>query len=667
MRDASIRFSRDMIQYRVEYSEIAESLVIVLRNYGFVRVGAAVPELKVADCGYNTGKILELMNKAVDLGNYLTVFPELCITGYTCGDLFQQPLLLNSALSSLKTLLDASSSWSNVFIIGLPVLIDQQLFNCAAVIQKGRVLGIVPKRYIPNYNEFYEKRWFREGRDLQAEYARLFNCEVPCGIDLIFQDSQTPELSFAIELCEDMWMPVPPSSMHALNGAMILCNLSASNEVIGKRSYRETLVKSQSGRCMAGYVYASAGICESSTDLVFGGHAMIAEYGTILAESKRFEPESQIIHSEIDIQKLLHDRANSSSFTQTDIRRKSRNIKVDACQCSLTALTRNIDRHPFVPDDPSTRDERCAEIFSIQTSGLMKRYMHTGLDKAVIGISGGLDSTLALLVTVRAFDRLHLPRKNILAVTMPGFGTTDQTYHNAMELMDAMGVTIREINIKDACIQHFNDIGHDAKILDTTYENVQARERTQILMDIANKEGGLVIGTGDLSELALGWCTYNGDHMSMYAVNCSVPKTLVRYLVKWAAGQTADGKTAKILSGIVETPITPELLPPDENGGIHQKTEDIVGPYELHDFFLYHTVRYGAEPEKIRFLAGIAFQRQYDEPTIRKWMDVFYKRFFSQQFKRSCLPDGPKVGTISLSPRGDWRMPSDASASLWLL
>ena len=635
-------------------------------NYGFIRIGAAVPELKVADCGFNTEKIIELMVKSVEQKIYLTVFPELCITGYTCGDLFQQSLLLKEALNSLKKIIKASSGLENVFIIGLPLIIDQQLYNCAATIQNGRVRGIVPKRYIPNYNEFYEKRWFREGRDLAAESMYLFDSVVPCGIDLIFQDGKVPELCFAIELCEDMWMPVPPSSIHALNGALILCNLSASNEIIGKSEYREILVKSQSGRCAAGYVYVSSGMGESTTDLVFGGQALIAEYGTILAKTERFQTQSQFVYSEIDIQKLLHERAGSTSFTQSDLPRKSRKIRLDAWERTPGSLTRAIVRHPFVPSDSAVRDERCREIFSIQTSGLMKRYIHTGLDKAVIGISGGLDSTLALLVTIQAFDRLNYPRKNIIAITMPGFGTTDQTYRNAMELMRSMGVDIREINIKDACLQHFKDIGHDESVHDVTYENVQARERTQILMDLANKEGGLVIGTGDLSELALGWCTYNGDHMSMYSVNCSVPKTLVKYLVQWVADFVADEAAAMILHSIIDTPITPELLPPNEKGEIGQKTEDIIGPYELHDFFLYHMIRYGASPGKIRFLADKAFENSYDGTAIIKWLKVFYKRFFSQQFKRSCLPDGPKVGTISLSPRGDWRMPSDASVRAWL-
>lgn len=640
--------------------------MIILLKYGFVRVGAAVPEMKVADCGFNTKKIIEIMEEAKDKDVYLTVFPELCITGYTCGDLFQQSLLLDMALKSLKEIADKSSEWNNIFIVGLPLLIEQQLYNCAAVIQKGKIRGIVPKRYIPNYNEFYEKRWFREGRNLTTDFVKLFGQEIPCGDDLIFQDELTPELSFAVEICEDLWMPVPPSSIQAKNGAVILCNLSASNEVIGKNEYRKVLVKSQSGRCIAAYVYTSAGIGESTTDLVFGGQALIAENGTILAQSQRFKKGSQLIVQDIDVKRLYHERVNSTSFTQSDFAVASRKIILEPVSFELRKLLRKIDRHPFIPSDSTEYNERCSEIFSIQTTGLAKRMTHTGLKKLVLGISGGLDSTLALLVAGQTVDMLDLPRKNIIAITMPGFGTTGRTYENALNLMKSMGVDCREIDIKASCLQHFRDIGHDPDVYDVTYENVQARERTQILMDIANKEGGLVIGTGDLSEMALGWSTYNGDHMSMYSVNCSIPKTLVKHIVIWFAENAATEETARILKSIADTPISPELTPPDKDGEIQQKTEDIIGPYELHDFFLYYMIRYRAEPEKILYLAQIAFENQYDGKTIKKWLKVFYKRFFSQQFKRSCVPDGPKVGTVSLSPRGDWRMPSDASAALWL-
>ena len=632
-------------------------------KYGFVRVSAAVPEMKVADCVFNTGKIIELMSEAANKQCYITVFPELCITGYTCGDLFRQSVLLDSAVDSLRALTEASRNWDNVFIVGLPLLIRNRLYNCAAVIQKGHVKGIVPKTCIPNNNEFYEKRWFREGVYLDAGYVNIFGEDIPCGVDLIFQDSEYPQLCFAVEICEDMWMPVPPSSLKALDGALIICNLSASNELIGKHEYRELLVKSQSGRCIAGYLYSSAGVGESTTDLVFGGHAIIAENGAVLAQSERFRMESQLIVSEIDIQRLIHDRMNNSTFMPSGV--DNRAVKLEPWRHAIESLNRQIEKHPFVPSNQETCDKRCAEIFNIQASGLAKRLKHTGLKKAVIGISGGLDSTLALLVTVRAFDMLQLPRENIIAVTMPGFGTTDQTYRNAVELINIVGAGYREISIKNACIMHLNDIGHDTSEHDATYENAQARERTQILMDLANKENGLVIGTGDLSELALGWCTYNGDHMSMYSVNCSIPKTLVKHLVRWVAENSGDRAVAEVLRRVLDTPVTPELLPA-ENGEIVQKTEEIIGPYELHDFFIYHILRYGAEPDKILFLAKNAFSGEYDEEQISNVLKTFYKRFFSQQFKRSCMPDGPKVGTISLSPRGDWRMPSDASAQIWL-
>ncbi|HEY8500686.1 MAG TPA: NAD(+) synthase [Clostridia bacterium] len=632
-------------------------------KYGYVRVAVAVPEMKVADCVFNTGKILEIMEEAAGKQCYITVFPELCITGYTCGDLFRQSILIDSALDSLNALTEASRKWDNVFVVGLPLLIKNRLYNCAAVIQKGQIKGIVPKSCIPNNNEFYEKRWFREGGNLDADYVSIFGEDIPCGLDLIFEDGEYSQLCSAVEICEDMWMPVPPSSKKALDGALIICNLSASNEIIGKHEYREMLVKSQSGRCIAGYLYSSSGAGESTTDLVFGGHAIIAENGIVLAQNERFRMESQLIVSEIDIQRLIHDRMNNSTFMPSGA--NNRIVKLNPWKYDIETLNREIEKHPFVPSNPKTRDERCAEVFKIQASGLAKRLKHTGMKKAVIGISGGLDSTLALMVTARAFDILKLPRKNIIAVTMPGFGTTDQTYRNAVDLINIIGADYREINIKDACTGHLRDIGHDLSKHDATYENAQARERTQILMDLANKENGLVIGTGDLSELALGWCTYNGDHMSMYSVNCGVPKTLVKYLVRWVAENTDYSAVAEVLHRVLDTPVTPELLP-SGNGEIVQKTEDIIGPYELHDFFIYHMIRYGAEPEKVLFLAKNAFRGEYHEKQISDAMKIFYKRFFSQQFKRSCMPDGPKVGTISLSPRGDWRMPSDASAQIWL-
>jgi len=635
-------------------------------NYGFVRVGAAIPEIKVADCVYNAEKITELIEEAENKGLQIVVFPELCITAYTCGDLFHQHALTEEAVRQLGIILDRTKEREVVSILGIPLRIDNQMFNCAVVIQKGKLLGIVPKSYIPGYSEFYEERWFAAGSKLMSDSIILCGQNVPVGTDLLFEAENMQGMCFGVEICEDLWTPIPPSSYQSLAGASVLFNLSASNDLVGKHEYRKELVKQQSARCIAGYVYASANINESTTDVVFGGHALIAENGSILTEAKRFLKESQLIYSEIDIQKITNDRCKNTTFMEGTIDRKYRKIGFQLKDVNIDKLSRFVDAHPFVPSDAATRDERCSEIFNIQTAGLRKRMMHTGLNKAVIGVSGGLDSTLALMVSAKTLDLMGLPRKNILAFTMPGFGTTDQTYNNAMRLMEAMDVTIREIDIVPACLQHFKDIGHDPDVHDVTYENVQARERYQILMDIANKEGGLVVGTGDLSELALGWCTYNGDHMSMYSVNCSVPKTLVKSLVQWVADNVADSGVKKILEDILDTPISPELIPPDESGRIKQKTEDIVGPYELHDFFLYHMLRYGAPPKKIMFLAKQVFSDKYAEDTIKHWLKTFYRRFFSQQFKRSCLPDGPKVGSISLSPRGDWRMPSDASAAIWL-
>lgn len=635
-------------------------------NYGFVRVAAAVPSLKVADCAYNAQNIINLIRKADGSGVQIVVFPELSITGYTCADLFHQQTLLYGAEEQLKLILSSTEALGIAAIVGMPVRANNQLFNSAAVIQKGQILGIVPKSFIPGYKEFYEERWFASGAGMKDCTAELCGQKVPFGTDLIFKAESDSEVCFGIEICEDLWVPIPPSSWQAVSGAAILFNLSASNDLIGKYEYRKELVKQQSGKCIAGYIYTSCGVDESTTDVVFGGHAIIAENGGLMAESERFLREEQLVVSDIDIQRLCNDRFKNTSFMAGTPAAAFRRIAFSLVQTNLETLARYIDPHPFVPSDPNIRDKRCKEIFDIQTAGLAKRLSHTGMKTVVIGISGGLDSTLALLVTAKTFDLLGIPRSNIIAVTMPGFGTTDMTYTNALQLMQSMKVSIREINIKDACLQHFKDIGHDPAIHDVTYENVQARERTQILMDMANKMGGLVIGTGDLSELALGWCTYNGDHMSMYSVNCSIPKTLVKYLVQWVADNIVEKATGEVLLRVLDTPITPELLPPDAAGGICQKTEDIVGPYELHDFFLYHMVRYGAPPSKILFLACRAFAGTYDRDTVKKWLKAYFRRFFTQQFKRSCLPDGPKVGTISLSPRGDWRMPSDAAAKLWL-
>jgi NAD+ synthase (glutamine-hydrolysing) len=635
-------------------------------NYGFVRVAAAVPKLKVADCEYNADNIIDIIHKADSLKIQFVVFPELSITAYTCGDLFHQQQLLNDALQQLERILEKTKYLGLVAVIGLPVQLDNQLFNCGVAIQYGQILGVVPKIYIPGYSEFYEQRWFSPGTKSLSTMIKLCGQTVPFGNDLLFEEEGDSRAVFGIEICEDLWVPIPPSSTQALAGANLLFNLSASNEVIGKYEYRRNLIQQQSGRCIAGYIFSSSGIDESTTDVVFGGHALIAENGGLISQSERFSSQEQLIYTEIDIEKLTNDRCKNTSFKEGFIDRKFRKISFKIKKNDPFEITRYIDPHPFVPSSISSRDERCSEIFSIQTSGLGKRLRHTNIKKAVIGISGGLDSTLALLVIAKTFDKLGLPRENILAVTMPGFGTTDVTYSNAFKLMESMKTSINEIDIKPACLQHFNDIGHDSGVHDLTYENVQARERTQILMDIATKNNGLVIGTGDLSELALGWSTYNGDHMSMYSVNCSIPKTLVKFLVKWVADNVVEAKTKEILYSILETPITPELLPPDEFGEIIQKTEDIIGPYELHDFFLYHMIRYGAPPLKVLYLAEKAFKGVYSHVVIKEWLKVYYRRFFSQQFKRSCLPDGPKVGTISLSPRGDWRMPSDAESRMWL-
>lgn len=635
-------------------------------NNGFVKVAAAVPELKVADCVYNADCIIELINKANENGVQFMVFPELCITSYTCGDLFHQQLLLDEAEKQLGKILEKTKTIDVVAMVGMPVYAGNRLFDCSAVIQGGKIIGVVPKAFIPGHEEFCEERWFASGYNSLDDTVMLCGCQVPFGIDLLFEAENEKDVCFGIEVSEDLWAPIPPSSYQALAGAVLLFNLSASNDIIGKAGYRRNLVMQQSGRCISGYIYTSSGVHESTTDLVFGGHAIIAENGKILSESKRFSREAQMICTEIDIERLINDRLVNTSFMKVLPQRSFRKVAYNLRKVYWPELSRHIDPYPFVPSDMAEREERCSEIFAIQTAGLAKRLVHTASKRAVIGVSGGLDSTLALLVTARTFDMLGISRKNIITVTMPGFGTSEETYANALRLMRSMGTTIREIDIKEACLVHFGDIGHSRDDRDVTYENVQARERTQILMDIANKVRGLVVGTGDLSELALGWCTYNGDHMSMYAVNCSIPKTLVKHLVKWAADNISDQEARDVLCRILNTPITPELLPPSLNGEIKQRTEDIIGPYELHDFFLYHMARYGTVPKKILFLASQAFKGIYSEGEIKGWLKVFYKRFFSQQFKRSCIPDGPKVGTVSLSPRGGWRMPSDAEARIWL-
>ena len=633
-------------------------------NYGFVKVAACVPRVKVAHCSYNCDEIEKEIILADSKGVEIIAFPELSITAYTCGDLFAQQLLLDEAQRGLFKILSDTRQLDIIAIVGMPVAIDGALINAAVVIQHGKLIGAVPKTYLPNYKEFYEKRWFTSSRDIRATQVRICGQQVPLGIDLLFE---TPTTTFGIELCEDMWAVIPPSSRLALEGAEIIFNLSASDESIGKHNYLCQLVSQQSARCISGYVLSSCGFGESTTDVVFAGNGLIYENGQLLQRSERFSLEPQTVISEIDVERLRTERRVNTTFAACRATLSSapfRRVTTDLINPRQLTLTRTFDPHPFVPQG-ATLDERCEEIFAIQTNGLAQRLVHTKAKSAVVGISGGLDSTLALLVCARTFDRLGWDRKGIIGVTMPGFGTTDRTYNNAMSLMQSLGVTIREVSIRKACLQHFADLGHDEQVHDVVYENSQARERTQLLMDIANQTWGLVVGTGDLSELALGWATYNGDHMSMYGVNGSVPKTLVRHLVKWVANHGVDQTSRLTLLDIVDTPISPELIPANPNGEIAQITEDLVGPYELHDFFLYYIMRWGYRPSKVYYLAMQAFRGSYTDDTVKKWLKTFCRRFFNQQFKRSCLPDGPKVGSLSISPRGDWRMPSDACSDSW--
>lgn len=627
---------------------------------GFVKVAAITPEIKVAEPQYNAEQIKERLLEAYEKGAKVIVFPELCLTGYTCCDLFLQELLLEEALRQLMGLAAFTAGHDSLVFVGLPFEKDGKLYNVAAAIQDGVILGMVPKMHIPVYAEFYEGRYFAAGQE-DVTTVSVGGEEVPFGCNILFETDAVKGLSVACEICEDFWVPNPPATAHALAGATLIVNLSASNETVGKDVYREMLVKSASARLLAGYVYASAGEGESTQDLVFGGHNIIAENGVVLSQAKRFSCES--VYADIDIFRLRTERRRMSTFGQKAD--KEYVVVPFALKQEETRLERTFNRMPFVPSDRTEREKRCEEILSIQSYGLKKRFAHTGLKKAVVGVSGGLDSTLALLVTVRAFDMLGLPRENMIAVTMPCFGTTDRTYENACSMARTLGAQLREVNIEKAVTVHFADIGQNPDVHDVTYENAQARERTQVLMDIANKENGLVIGTGDMSELALGFATYNGDHMSMYGVNAGVPKTLVRHLVRFYADTCEDRSLQEILLDVLDTPVSPELLPPVD-GVIAQRTEDLVGPYELHDFFLYYMLRCGFEPAKIYRIAKLSFRGQYDDAVIRKWIKLFYRRFFSQQFKRSCLPDGPKVGSVAVSPRGDLRMPSDASAALWL-
>ncbi|HIZ45973.1 MAG TPA: NAD(+) synthase [Candidatus Olsenella pullistercoris] len=633
---------------------------------GFVKVAAVTPEVRVADVAFNVDACVAAAERAcTEDGAVVVVLPELAVTGYTCEDLFWQDALLDAAERGLAEFAERTADLNALMLLGVPVRVNGKLYNCAAVVSSGSVLGVVPKRHVPTYNEFYEGRHFAEGTPDVVPIDVARQLDVPFGMSQLFACEEVPELVVAAEVCEDLWVPEPPSVRHALAGATLVCNLSASNAVVGKADYRRSLVTGQSARLVCGYAYASAGTGESTQDLVFSGHDLVAENGRLLAEGAPFGDGRAV--SEIDVRQIVAERRRMSTFrTAASAVQLDYRVSRFTLDVRETRLTRFVDPRPFVPEDPAQRAERCEDVFGIQAHGLAKRLSHTRSRHAVVGVSGGLDSTLALLVAVRAFDLLGLDRSGIIAVTMPGFGTTDRTHDNATRLADALGVDLREIVIGDAVRQHFADIGHDESVHDVTYENAQARERTQILMDVANQEGGLVIGTGDLSELALGWATYNGDHMSMYAVNAGVPKTLVRHLVRYVADTCDSPEESEVLLDVLDTPVSPELLPASGDGTISQRTEDLVGPYELHDFFLYEVLRHGSAPAKTYRLARHALGDRYDDETILAWLKVFYRRFFAQQFKRSCLPDGPKVGSVAVSPRGDLRMPSDACAGLWL-
>ena len=627
---------------------------------GFVKVAAATPDIRVADVEFNTQNIINAMEEAQKNGAKILVFPELCVTGYTCSDLFDHSVLLKASRKALLEIAENTNDKDMLVFVGAPLEVNGKLYNVAAAMNQGEIIGFTTKTFLPNYGEFYEMRQFTPGPQTVREIT-FEGKKIPFGPQILFQAKGMEELVVAAEICEDVWSPIPPSIQAALEGATVIVNCSASDETIGKDTYRRALISGQSARLISGYIYANAGEGESTTDLVFGGHNIIAENGTILKESSRYVNE--IIYSELDLQRITGERRKNTTFQPLD---EETLVRVPfTVEETKTFLTRTFPKKPFVPSDEQTRAQRCEEILTIQAMGLKKRLAHTNARTTVVGISGGLDSTLALLVTARAFDMLGRDKKDIIAVTMPCFGTTDRTYQNACEMSKKVGATLIEVPIADAVNVHFRDIGHDPEDHSVTYENCQARERTQVLMDIANKTWGMVIGTGDLSELALGWATYNGDHMSMYGVNASVPKTLVRHLVKYAADDTTDEALKNVLYDVLDTPVSPELLPP-KDGDIAQKTEDLVGPYELHDFFLYFMLRFGYEPSKIFRIACMTFDGEYDKETIFKWLETFCRRFFSQQFKRSCLPDGPKVGTVALSPRGDWRMPSDACVAVWM-
>lgn len=637
---------------------------------GFVRVAVITPELRVADVDFNVRAISDALRPAAARGCRLALCPELCLTGYSCADLFYQAALLDRARAALAEVAAAAARLDIAVVVGLPLAVDGRLYNCAALLAGGRPVGIVPKTHLPSTNEFYEERWFTSGRAVAGQSVEIAGEAAPFGVDLLFAAENLPGCTFGIEICEDLWAVNPPSGDLALAGATVILNGSASNELLGKVDYRRDLVRQQSARCLAAYLYAGAGATESTTDIVWAGHSLIAEYGVLLAETERFRFDTQMAVADVDVQRLVLERVKNNAFGAALVPRPFRTVRFSLPgepPAEAGSLIRpQLVRTPFVPADPERRALHCREIFNIQATGLARRLRHTGAQRVTLGVSGGLDSTLALLVAAKAFDLAGLPRAGIIAITMPGFGTTERTRSNAERLAELLGAALHVIPIADAVRGHFRDIGHDEGVHDVTYENSQARERTQILMDVANQVGGFNVGTGDLSELALGWCTYNGDHMSMYHVNAGVPKTLVRYLVAWAADAEFTGEAADVLRDICATPITPELLPLGEGGALAQKTEDTIGPYELHDFFLYYTVRFQFSPRKVFVLARQAFDGAYPPAEILRWLTVFYRRFFSQQFKRSAMPDGPKVGSVALSPRGDWRMPSDASATVWL-
>ncbi len=635
-----------------------------MKEYGFIKVGATSPRLYLANPLKNAKELINQIKKANEQDTAIIVTPELSITGYTCGDLFFQERLLTDAKLALQEILEETKTLDIISILGMPIRHDNQLLNCAIVIHQGKILGIVPKTYIPNYQEFYEARWFNSSNNLQTQEITLLNQTVPISKNLIFQDTKEEKYTFAVEICEDLWTVNPPSNNHALNGATIIFNLSSSNELIGKHEYRKSIIQTQSAKTISAYIYTSSGIMESTSDILFGGTTLIYEDGTLLKENNRFELESTLTTADIDVDKLEHDRIKNKSFMKNLEITNDKIIKVNI-KNKLKELNRTYDEYPFVPGNIKKRDKRCEEILNVQATALARRLIHLNNSKCVIGISGGLDSTLAFLVIIDAYKKLNKSTKDIIAITMPGFGTTDRTYQNAINLVREYGATLKEISIKEATTVHMKDIGLKENDRSVAYENAQARERTQILMDVANKEEGFVIGTGDLSELALGWCTYNGDHMSMYAVNASIPKTLVRYLVAWFKDKET-GRKKEILQDILATPISPELLPPTESGKILQKTESAIGPYVLHDFFLYHFLRLGESPKKIYMLACLTFKDSFSKEEIKKWLKVFITRFFTQQFKRNCMPDGIKVGSVSLSPRGDLRMPSDADLEAWL-